>query len=134
MVKQRKSGVHLPFSTFKMSQSRILQVARNIITANSISVNFYKEYSKTLPVDKSVIFQHGSSIVQRFVDVMWVRLCLMPLYKLQNLFQTSGSIHHLSSSAGLQHGGQTGSEGRAHRPEWNSPHRRHSGSRGAGRP
>lgn len=39
-----------------------------------------------------------------------------------------------SSSAGVQHGGQTGSEGRAHRPERNSAHRGHGGARSAGSP
>ena len=43
-------------------------------------------------------------------------------------------VHHPSSSSGLHNGGQTGSEGRAHRPEWNSTYRGHSGTRGAGRP
>lgn len=40
----------------------------------------------------------------------------------------------VSSPAGLQHGGQTGSEGCAHRPEWNSSYRRHSSAWGAGSP
>lgn len=41
---------------------------------------------------------------------------------------------HVLSSAGLHHVRQTGSEGRTHRPEWNSTHRGHGGARGAGRP
>lgn len=37
-------------------------------------------------------------------------------------------------SAGLRHGEQTSTEGRSHRPEWNSAHRGHSGARSAGGP
>uniref|UniRef100_A0A7N9ATT6 Haloacid dehalogenase-like hydrolase domain-containing protein 2 n=1 Tax=Mastacembelus armatus TaxID=205130 RepID=A0A7N9ATT6_9TELE len=40
----------------------------------------------------------------------------------------------MSTSAGVQHGRQTGSEGCAHRPEWNATYRRHGSTRGTGCP
>lgn len=82
-------------------------------------------------VDKSVLtvsIVNCPTFFKLFNFFTWVHLCFLSTsFKI-----CSWCIHCASSSAGLQHGEQTGPEGRAHRPEWNSTRRRRSGSRGAG--